>query len=538
METKKLNILFASIFAFVFLIGFASATITLTPSISTLSQSSGSFNIVVSSNMNETIDLIIPSVSDGSGKNIIFTLTPSQVSLNTVSGSSHTVAVNYVVNSDFTFDFAQDYNAILSATGSVSGVVTKSIPFETSKFCEYDNLGKLKASIDNIDVINEYGFGDSNEWYMFDEIQVDVLVQNNGNEDVNNIVVEWGLYDTQSNNWAIELNEENDFDLNSDDENTVTFTFTLNNKLDEKLKNLEKGDYILYVRATGEISEGTHDGDNTCSSDSDNSKLVIDKDFVILNNIQVPTTVQCNSEVQISADVWDIGSRDQNNVHVNVYNKELGIDQDVQIGDINSFESSDFNFNLQLPKEIQEKRYYLTLTVYDENNDVFENGNNDKSIFSVALNVQGSCSAPKASLTAVLESGGEAGKPMVVKATITNSGSKTSTYLLNAVGYTGWASSATLDKTSLTLDAEKSGDVLLTFNINKDALGTNLFNIEVLSGNELVVSQPVQVDITKKTFGITGNLFSGNNKYIWGIGIINLILIILIIVIAVRIARK
>ena len=55
----------------------------------------------------------------------------------------------------------------------------------------------------------------------------------------------------------------------------------------------------------------------------------------------------------------------------------------------------------------------------------------------------------------------------------------------------------------------------------------------------MIVSQPVQVEITKKKwFGITGNLFSGDNKYIWGIGLLNLILIVLIIVIAVRIARK
>ncbi|MCX6750204.1 MAG: putative S-layer protein [Candidatus Pacearchaeota archaeon] len=126
---------------------------------------------------------------------------------------------------------------------------------------------------------------------------------------------------------------------------------------------------------------------------------------------------------------------------------------------------------------------------------------------------------------------------MVVKATITNTGNKIAYYTLNAAGYTGWADSATLDKSSLTLNAGESGEVLLNFDVKKEALGINLFNLEVLSENKLIVNQPVQVEITKRKLSL-GNLFSGNNGYIWGIGLLNLILIILIIVIAVRIARK
>jgi len=75
--------------------------------------------------------------------------------------------------------------------------------------------------------------------------------------------------------------------------------------------------------------------------------------------------------------------------------------------------------------------------------------------------------------------------------------------------------------------------------VNKDALGVKLFYLEVLAENKLIANQPVQIEITKKSgLGITGNFFSGDNKYIWGIGALNLILVILIIVIAVRISRK
>lgn len=265
--------------------------------------------------------------------------------------------------------------------------------------------------------------------------------------------------------------------------------------------------------------------------------MIVDRNFVILSDLQVPQTVQCGADFQLSGTAWNIGSSNQKSVYAEVYNKDLGINNvHVDIGDVNSFDSSDFSQPFTLPDGLTEKNYTLTLTVYDKNDKVYSNGNSDKAVFTLPITVQGNC-APKASVVAVLQSGGEAGKPLVVKATVTNQGSKVATYSLSASDYTNWASSASLDKTSLTLNAGDSADVLLTFNVNKDALGTNIFTLDVLSGNQQVVSQPIQVEITKSA-GVFGSLFSGSNGYIWGIVALNVILIILIIVIAVRISRK
>ena len=518
----------------VFLIGLASATITLNPSVSSLSQTSGSFNLTVSSNQNETINLDIPSITN-SGKNIVFSLSPNQVTINTVTNPSEVVSVDYTVEDGFNFEFLETYTAEISAAGTVSGDLTKKLDFEESSFCESENKGDLSTTIRSVKVID--GFGKDGDWYPFDTIQFDVRVINEGDEDVDNIILEWGLYDAQSRTWVIEVDEETDFDLDSGDRETTTISFDLDNGLDEDLQDMEKGDYILYARATGEIADGTYEGDDTCSSDSETGKLKVDRDFVILSNIDVPDVIQCDSETPILADVWNIGSKDQNDVYVKVYNNELGINEKVDIGDIDSFDSSDFNFILNLPEEVEEKTYTLTLTVYDDNDDVYKNGDKDTAEFDVSLNVKGNCAVAKASVIAVLQSGGEAGKPLVVGATITNTGNNAATYLLNIAGYTNWASSVDLDKSSLTLDSGESGDVLLTFDVKKEALGTNLFTLEVLSKNQLVVSQPIQVDITRNKFSLAG-LFSGNKAYIWGIGILNIILVILIIIIAVRISRK
>lgn len=534
MEKKTFNILFVSVFAMILAMGLASATITLSPSLGTLSQTSGSFNVTVLSDQNETINLNIPSISDNSGNSIMFSVSPAQLITDTSSGTINIVTVNYVVPSTFNFEFGKTYNANLTAFGTSSGQISTIIPFAASSFCQYNNPGQLDTVIKNVGV--ESGFGSDGKWYPFDKVQFDVRVDNNGNDDVNNVALEWGLYDTQSKTWAVDVNDYQDFDLSSGDENTVTITFTLDNSLDETLQDLKKGTYVIYARATGQVNSGTYDGDNTCSSDSYTGNLELDRNFVILNNLQSPDTTQCGAEADISADVWNIGSHDQTGVYAMITNTELGISQRVDIGTVDSLHKTDFNVPVQVPDSMQEKNYTLTLTVYDSNDNVFEDSNNDQSIFTLPLNVQGGCT-PKASVSAVLSSGGEAGKPMVVKATITNTGSKSASYSLNVADYSNWADSATLDKTSLTLDAGDSADVLLTFNVNKDALGSNLFNLEVLSGGQLVVSQPVQVNVTKKTFSL-GNIFSGNNGYIWGIGLLNLILIILIIVIAIRISKK
>lgn len=538
MKTKTFNLLFASVFALVFLIGFSSATISLTSQVTTLSQSSGSFDFTVSSDQNETIDLSIPSISDGSGHTIIFSLSSEQITIDTSVEDSVLITVDYVVESGFNFQFEKTYTAKLNATGSVSGEATKAFNFEGSSFCEFSNQGNLKVTVKDIKVTSD-SFGKDNKWFVFDTVEVKVEIRNSGREDIEDVVLEWGLYNTQSKKWTIEVDEEDEFDIDKGDRESITIKFKLDDSMDEDLEDLSKGKYIFYVRATGEIADGTHEGESTCASDSEEGELMLEKNFVVLYNLKAPEVSQCGSEAHISGDVWNIGSKDQEDIYLKIYNRELGIDEEIQIGDLDSFESTDFDLILQLPEDIVEKAYYLTITVYNEDNKVYKNKDDKESKSSLQLNVQGNCAVAKASVTAVLESGGQAGKEMIVKATIKNTGKKTSSYSLNVGGYTGWASSATLDKSSLTLNAGQSEDVLLTFNVKRDALGNNLFTLDVLSGNELIVSQPVQVEITKKKFSLFGgNLFSGENKYVWGIGLLNLILIILIIVIAIRISRR
>lgn len=538
MKNKNSFLVFAGLFLLLTLVGIASAAITFS-SVPTLSPAGNSATITISSNQNETVNFSLTTITSN-GKTITFT-NPSSITIN--DSVPQTLTLNYVVQSGFEFEFQEEYSTTLTATGSVSGTMTQQISFsKNSEFCSVgkDNIGDLKVEIRDVTLKN--GFGDEDEWYPLNELEVELRLQNDGDDDVEDISLEWGLYDEEGNQGVIDVDEEDSLDLDSNDEDEVILSFAIDDSdLDVDMDELKDGTYTLYVKMTGRLAEGDHDGEKTCHSDSEGYTLNIEKDFVVLDNFEIPETVQCGSNVQLSADAWNIGSKDQDNVYVKVFNSKLGINKIVEIGDINKFENENLDFSFDVPENTEAGKYSLTLSVYDDNDDIYENSNDDSSVFDVAFQVSGECSdsSKSAEVSAVLQSGGEAGKPLVIKSTIINTGTATANYVLNAAGYASWADSAELSEKTFTLNSGQSKEVLVTLDVKSDAVGDNVFNIEVLSENKLVANQPVSVSITKKAgLNITGFAINSDNWHIWAIGFLNLILVIVIIVIAVRVARK
>ena len=271
----------------------------------------------------------------------------------------------------------------------------------------------------------------------------------------------------------------------------------------------------------------------------------MNNNFVILDSVSTPISASCEGQVQITGTVWNIGDSDENNVYVIASNTQLGISQRVDIGDINQGDSKDLSFNLNIPDTtIPKGTYAIKLDVYDNSNSIFENDNNDKSESQILLNMNDSCSpVPTASVTADLTSTAKAGSEVDVTATIVNTGSTTKTFTLSLGSYSTWASSATLSQSSVTLDSGASQDVVIKLQSNKDSAGDQQFNLIVNDGNSLL-TQPVKitVDAASSLPDITGfisNLGKGNNSwYLWGIGLLNAVLILIIIVVAVRVVKK
>jgi len=213
----------------------------------------------------------------------------------------------------------------------------------------------------------------------------------------------------------------------------------------------------------------------------------------------------------------------------------------VIIGDINEFDNEELVFSFDIPRNVDEGTYSLILTVLDEDDDIYENDfDDDESEYTVSLNV-GSCleiSGSVASVSANLVSEAVAGKPLVVRTTITNSLSDAATFSLGAAGFTGWATSVDIDQTSLLLNAGQSADVLMTFEVSDDASGTQSFFVEVVSDGQ-VIRQPVSVSVEPKSlFGFTGGVIGGGSGTLWALGLLNIILVVVIILVAVKVARR
>lgn len=560
MKNKILTFVVLSILSIVAVLGMASAAINLYPSSYSANVEQGtssSFTFKIfnddSSANNYTLVNITSVVSDLVGS--AGTLSSSAVSVGTMPSyvanetNSSNIAVSVSVPSSqaagiYTGNITIDGKNNETGFSVTEKVITLSINVTKKSepvSCEYGNAHN-NLRIKKIEFTNNgfsgNEFGEDDEWFPLDEIQAEITIENRGNEKIEDIQLEWGLYDPSSEEWVIELDDEKEFDLKSDKSEVITLNFKLNDA-DIDLEDLKEGTYNFYVKTTGYDNEFEED---ICNLGSQEAEVIIESDFVVLSEISVSETVSCGSELLVSAKVWNIGEDDQEGVYVNVYNKELKIDKDIEIGDVDAFSSERLDSIIAIPSDIANKTYSFVFSVYNEDDDIYENDyNDDESIFTVPIKITCSekdseDSLPKVVVSAVLESGGKAGENLMIKSTITNLESKSVTYAISAKGYSDWASSANADQPTFTLPSGEAKNVFFTFTVKDDSSGEQTFDLEVISGGKVVTVQPVSVEIEKKGFSLF-NLF-GNGSYLWVIALINIILVIAIIIVVIRIISK
>jgi len=525
----------------VVLMSVASAAITFSD-IPTLEQDGTSFNIDVTTDQTETIDFSATSITDGNGKTITFT---SSIG-NSFNNETLEITINYIVEVGFEFEFGETYSTTLTADGSVSDNDTITLTFEETPFYNGENEGELVIS--NIDFNTLEGFGDDEDyWYPLDKVEIQFDIDNDGDWDIEDIEIKACLWDEDKEECIFDeddMNIDDDkFDLDEGDDKTVTMTL----EVDPDELTEGNNDYTLYIKAVGNIDDndaGIYDGDETGDSDSKEIEIRTDDKFVVLGNIEFSETASCGDEIQITADVWNVGDEDQDDVLVIIYNKELGINKKVEIGDIDALEDAKLETIIVLPDNMDEKQYDLILRVYDEDSDIYENDEDDQSEFFAPLTIEeGSCSTvPLVSISASLESNAKAGEELIIKAIVINTGSKTATYSLNVADYADWASLGSIDKTSLTLDAGESAEVLIKLNVKSDVSGDKSFDVELVEGSK-ILTQPVSITIESKSTtlpSLTGLFagFGGDNWYLYGIGALNVLLVLIIIIVAVKVSKK
>jgi len=514
------------------------SALSLSPSSQTITLGNNQTSFTIGNNMNDTDSVSILLTSP---PGFIYNINPSTFDLNV--SQSKTVSVSLTsLPSSLSFG---EYGSRLTATGTSSST-NATITFVKS-FCKAGSIGE-NLSISRID-INSDG-SDDLEWRPLDQIEIKVKVENNGDDDVREVNVEIGLYDSEGRNKIGDVDfdstDEETIDLgtiNNGDDDTATFTFMMPADLDE-------GNYKLVAKAysdkTGESKECTD-----TSSDLDNDfyqpiDVVKESDsgkFIAFDNIVLsPERATCGDSVTLSTDVWNIGDEDQDQVKVNLKNTELGLDQSFEIkNDLNQGDNQQVSFTFQMPQNARDKTYVLGLSSdYDYKNGNYREHSDDQK--EVSLQVIGCAVAPTpgttklASIDASLDSDAIAGKEMDITIEVTNLDSKSNTFSISLIGL-DWAVVESISPRTLTLDAGETGEVSLRLTIDEATSKENSFTIQAKSANK-TDTREISVDVqeAKSSFSLP-QLFQGN-AVMWAIIIINVVLVILIIVVAVRIARR
>ena len=540
---KKAFTLFTfALFVVAMISSLASAELTVTGIPSKLSQSSSTFDITISSDKNETVALSIDDIYDSDHTyHIDFADLPS-VSLDDLNNRSITVQVTYTVDHGFEFILGEPYEAKLKLNGTESPYKEETLTFEETSFCEdIENEANIKIQDVDVKVINGYG-DDDDYWYLRDEIDIEIAIEPT-KYDIEDVEVEWKLYNT-----AGKLIDDGDFsvsDIDKSDEQTETFTI----KLDSNIDDFDGEDAVLYIRATGKIDDnkGPYDGDKSCVWDSVESDVETRDDFVIVDNIEINdhdvstdsyNSLSCGQEITISGNAWNIGEDDQDDVYIEIYSKALELYEKIEFNQIDAYDSEDFSYTFEVPENLDSGKYSVSIEVFDEDNEIYENDNDDKSEFLISFKIDESCIMKDPTITAEGITEAIQGKEYSAKVYLTNNNDKDMTYSLSVDGFESWAKLVNLNPAVLILGPGDTKEATVTLDINKNSLvGSNEFNIIASTDGKEVVILPAAVDIEEATFNIK-DYMTKDNLQIAGIVLLNLILLIAIIIVAKKILRR
>jgi len=513
---------------------------SLSLSSATIPSDSNQTTITVTNNGNTDLTNIELSASSG------FEVTFNTTGFNLNAGQSASVLVTRTTSLN-SLKIGSNIITITATAGDANGTSNSVVLTALKNFYVGSNEGKLRVFDIRSDTLS--GFGSDDEfWYPLDEVEVEFRVENNGNWDIEDIVIEACLYDISSERCVL---DEDDMDISNDefnldlgDDQRVRLTFVVNPE------DLRAGneDYTFFISAVGDIDDRDSpiNGEETGTSNSKDIEIRTREEFIIIDNAQFTNSVSCGETVGMTVDFWNIGDTDLDNdeVFVLAYNRDLGINEVIKFpSGIDSMEYERVSLNFNIPSNTKEAQYLISMTAYDDENlgtnSIFENSENDESKYNVPLNVK--CSSPSGnkdlSIAASLDSEAKAGKEMSVRVTLTNTANLIRSFVIEPTGYDSWAEVSELPST-MTVVPSGTGEGVIKFNVDGGASGTKTFTVNVYSGTDLVATQVVSVNIEPKSFlGITGSAVGGN-AFLWGFGILNVILLLIIIFVAVRIARR
>ncbi|MBI2105518.1 putative S-layer protein [Candidatus Woesearchaeota archaeon] len=200
-----------------------------------------------------------------------------------------------------------------------------------------------------------------------DQMNIEVEVQNEDDENLD-VTVEAILYNLDEDE-EVATAESSSEEIKDNDEETFEFDLEVPRNFDGD----EDDRYVLFIKT---LEDG--DEDQNCNFDSINMDFDRDKDDIIVRSADLTTSiVKPGDIVELIVDVENVGSNDQRDAYVKVSNNELGIN--LVSAEFDLDKSGDSNdditrrFTLNIPANADEKDYLIDISVYDDNDDAYDN---------------------------------------------------------------------------------------------------------------------------------------------------------------------
>lgn len=502
---------------------------------STLTRNSNITTVTLTNTGNTPLSGIVltlnsSSLKDSSNRQANLSISPnSGITLD--AGQSQTITLSAIIPSNMNVG---TYTAVLNASNSQTST-TQNIVLSQG-YCTKGRVGndfEIRTLTDE-KLDNE----DSWEWYPGQNIEITVKVRNDYDDDLD-AVLEYDLYDTETNEFVELADNTKDISIDSDSTEEITLKFTVPANI-----NIDSSEKIfrLYMKLYEDGNEDERCTDSIESSSFKDIEIKTEKRALKINDLEFPESALCSDTFLVTGKLLNTGRSDEDKVKLVLLNRELGIESTKEFSNLDQGESSTFSLSGIIPANATEKIYTLGLNYYyDYNSDDKTYDESDYESFLVK--VQGNCqkvSAGNAVITASLEtaeSNVKAGKAVVILATIQNTGDSKATYVVSVDSNTGFSSVESVDPSILILEKGQSGESTITLKLNSDAEGSKTFNIKVLvDGKE--IKQPVSLTIAKGfNFGNLGDTIK-NNWVMIVVVLVNIILILAIIIVIVRMARN
>ena len=357
--------------------------------------------------------------------------------------------------------------------------------------------------------------GTNEDFAPGDEITVEVRVDNNDDEDLD-VVVEGFLFDLDDNDVLVEGKTDT---LEVQEDESEDFEFTLTVPSDVDVDNT----FAIFVKAYEDDNE-----DENCGEAKEDTEIKRERHSVIIEKLVfTPSTLACSETFDASVDIFNIGTSDEDDVTVRLFDDELNIDFVSNEITVDKFDDSGdeatIRFrDLKIPANAEKKQYQIeAILTFDNDETRSEFGTVTVNSCGPAPSVSGESEASLQVLSSsfTIQGGDSFSIPVIV----TNSGSTAGQFTLEVQNTEDFAQGS-LSRT-LALSPGQSETAYFNLRTSEDIEGKYTGTVVLRAGTSVVDTKSFTITAeSKKLFSGLGVDLSGT-KVFWIIADVILVII-------------